>query len=140
MNIKPNHKILGKIMGQTSFVLVLVMIILNMTPKARARKAKTNKRDYIKKELLCCEGREGNVHPPQCSCLENPREGKAWWAAVYGVAQSQKRLKRLSSSSQTVKETPMVMGINQPYCSDHLIIYIHSESLCCTSETNSVVC
>ena len=53
------------------------MIILDMTPKARARKAKTNKRDYIKKELLCCEGREGNGHPPQCSCLENPREGRA---------------------------------------------------------------
>ena len=37
--------------------------------------------------------------PLQCSCLENPREGGAWWAAVYGVAQNQTRLKRLSSSS-----------------------------------------
>ena len=36
--------------------------------------------------------------PLQCSCLENPRDGGAWWAAVYGVAQSQTRLKRLSSS------------------------------------------
>ena len=35
----------------------------------------------------------------QCSCLENPRDGRAWWAAVYGVAQSRTRLKRLSSSS-----------------------------------------
>ena len=35
----------------------------------------------------------------QCSCLENPRDGGAWWAAVYGVAQSWPRLKRLSSSS-----------------------------------------
>ena len=34
----------------------------------------------------------------QCSCLENPRDGEAWWAAVYGVAQSQTRLKWLSSS------------------------------------------
>ena len=40
---------------------------------------------------------EGNVNPLQCSCLENPREGEAWWAAVYGVAQSRTRLKRLSS-------------------------------------------
>ena len=43
--------------------------------------------------------REGNGTPLQCSCLGNPREGGAWWAADYGVAQSQTRLKRLSSSS-----------------------------------------
>ena len=35
----------------------------------------------------------GNSNPLQCSCLENPRDGGAWWAAVYGVAQSQTRLK-----------------------------------------------
>ena len=42
---------------------------------------------------------EGNGNPLQCSCLENPREGGAWWAAVYGVAQSRTRLNQLSSSS-----------------------------------------
>ena len=42
---------------------------------------------------------EGNGNPLQCSYLENPRDGGAWWAAVYGVAQSRTRLKRLSSSS-----------------------------------------
>ena len=42
---------------------------------------------------------EGNGNPLQCSCLENPRDGGAWWVAVYGVAQSWTRLKRLSSSS-----------------------------------------
>ena len=42
---------------------------------------------------------EGNGNPLQCPCLENPRDGGAWWAAVYGVAQSQTLLKRLSSSS-----------------------------------------
>ena len=47
---------------------------------------------------LSCIG-EGNGNPLQCSCLENPRDGEAWWAAVYGVAQSWTRLKRLSSSS-----------------------------------------
>ena len=47
---------------------------------------------------LSCNG-EGNGTPLQCSCLENPRDGRAWWAAVYGVAQSRTRLKRLSSSS-----------------------------------------
>ena len=49
---------------------------------------------------LSCIG-EGNGNPFQCSCLENPRDGGARWAAVYGVAQSQTRLKRLSSSSSS---------------------------------------
>ena len=49
---------------------------------------------------LSCIG-EGNGNPPQCSCLENPRDGGAGWAAVYGVAQSRTRLKRLSSSSSS---------------------------------------
>ena len=44
---------------------------------------------------------EGNGNPLQCSCLENPRDGGAWWAAVYGVAQSRTRLKQLSSSSSS---------------------------------------
>ena len=48
---------------------------------------------------LSCTG-EGNGNPLQCSCLENPRDRGAWWAAVYGVAQSWTRLKRLSSSSR----------------------------------------
>ena len=47
---------------------------------------------------LSCIG-EGNGNPLQCSSLENPRDGGAWWAAVYGVGQSWTRLKRLSSSS-----------------------------------------
>ena len=50
---------------------------------------------------LSCIG-EGNGNPLQCSCLENPRDGGAWWAAVYGVAQSWIRLKWLSSSSSMV--------------------------------------
>ena len=41
----------------------------------------------------------GNGNPLQCSSLENPRGGRAWWAAVYGITQSRTRLKRLSSSS-----------------------------------------
>ena len=46
---------------------------------------------------LSCIG-EGNGNPLQCSCLENPRDGRAWWAAIYGAAQSRTRLKWLSSS------------------------------------------
>ena len=47
---------------------------------------------------LSCIG-EGNGNPLQCSCLENPRDGGAWWDAVYGVAESRTRLERLRSSS-----------------------------------------
>ena len=42
---------------------------------------------------------EGNGNPLQCSCLENPRDGGAWWAAVYGVTQTRTQLTQLSSSS-----------------------------------------
>ena len=51
---------------------------------------------------LSCIG-EANGNPLQYSCLENPRDGGAWWAAVYGVAQSRTRLKRLSSSSKRIQ-------------------------------------
>ena len=50
---------------------------------------------------LSCIGK-GNGNPLQCSCLENPRDGRAWWAAIYGVAQSWTRLKWLSSSSSSI--------------------------------------
>ena len=53
---------------------------------------------------LSCIG-EGNGNPLQYSCLENPRDGGVWWAAVYGVAQSQTRLKWLSSSSSSSSMT-----------------------------------
>ena len=56
--------------------------------------------DWATSLSLLCIG-EGNGTPLQCSCLENPRDGGAWWAAVYGVAQSRTRLKRLSSSSSS---------------------------------------
>ena len=49
---------------------------------------------------LSCIG-EGNGNPFQCSCLENPRDGGAWWAAIYGIAQSHTRLKRLSMHAFT---------------------------------------
>ena len=54
---------------------------------------------------LSCIG-EGNGNPLQCFCLENPRDWGAWWASVYGVAQSRTQLKRLSSSSSSVQYYP----------------------------------
>ena len=66
---------------------------------------------------LSCVG-EGNGNPLQCSCFDNPRDGGAWWAAVYGVAQSRTRLKRLSSSSSrenhaVAHQTPLSLGFSR---------------------------
>ena len=55
---------------------------------------------------------EGNGNPLQCSCLQNPRDGGAWWAAISGVAQSRKRLKRLSSSSTIKAEIEIFLKVN----------------------------
>ena len=67
---------------------------------------------------LSCIG-EGNGNPLQCSCLENPRDGGAWWAAVYGITQSRTRLKWLSSSNSNlsvsrfkIKDISQYLGIS----------------------------
>ena len=57
----------------------------------------TTKRLHFHFSLSCVE--EGNGNPLQCPCLENPRDGGAWWVTIYGVAQSQTQLKQLSSNS-----------------------------------------
>ena len=59
---------------------------------------------------LSCIG-EGNGNPLQCSCLENPRDGGAWWSAIYGAAQSRTRLKRLSSSISSQLKFLYLTGI-----------------------------
>ena len=61
---------------------------------------------------LSCIG-EGNGNPLQCSCLENPRDAGALWAAIYGVAQSQTQLKQLSSSSSS---RLLSMGFSRQEC------------------------
>ena len=60
--------------------------------------------------------REGKGNPLQCSCLENPRDGGAWQAAVCGVAQSRTRLKRLSSSSNLQRALPWWLGCKESIC------------------------
>ena len=68
--------------------------------------------------MHACIG-EGNGNPPQCSCLENPGNGGAWWAAVYGVTQSRTRLKQLSSSSShTMKYIP------KPKVNEFYVVYM----------------
>ena len=66
---------------------------------------------------LSCIG-EGNGNPLQCSCLENPRDGGAWWAAVYGVAQSQTRLEWLGGSSISDCPSLSTGSHGDPQCLD----------------------
>ena len=68
-------------------------------PWAEEPGSDTTERLHVHFSLSCIGERNGN--PLQCSCLEHPRDGVAWWAAVSGVAQSRTRLKRLSSSSSS---------------------------------------
>ena len=80
---------------------------------------------------LSCIG-EGNGNPLQCSCLENPRDGGAWWAAVYGVAQSRTRLKWLSSSSSNCyyKDVYITFDLFLPFLIKHSLQFPFS---CTTS-------
>ena len=79
---------------------------------------------------LSCIG-EGNGNPLQCSCLENPRDGGASWAAVYGVAQSWTRLKRLSSSSfYSHKKEKIPRALVAVWKSQHLLAASNRSSRC----------
>ena len=83
---------------------------------------------------VSCIG-EGNGNPLQCSCLENPRDGGAWWAAVYRVAQSWTRLKQLSSSMSffskvlmTLQSAALLLSLNHNFQEDFITIiaYVHT--------------
>ena len=78
---------------------------------------------------------EGNGNPLQCSCLENPRDGVARWAAIYGVAQSWTWLKRLSSSS-SMYETGS--NLIKKLCTDFPCSSDSKESACKAGDLNSV--
>ena len=65
---------------------------------------------------------EGNSNPLQCSCLENPRDKGAWWAAVYGVARSQTRLRQLSSSNSSVSPGSLTLNsVDSPELAHSLV-------------------
>ena len=83
----------GKAHGQRS--------LIDYSPWGR-KQSDTTERLHFHFLLSCIE--EGNGNPLQCSCLENPRDGGASWAAVSGVSQSRTRLKQLSSSRQHIKK------------------------------------
>ena len=76
-----------------------IMVIQDYAPTGNTEEAEVER--FFDFSFSCIGG--GNGNPLQCSCLENLRDRGAWWAAVYGVAQSQTRLKRLSSSSNIYK-------------------------------------
>ena len=80
---------------------------------------------------LSCIG-EGNGNPLQCSCLENPRDGGACWAAVSGVAQSRTRLKRLSSSSMASKVGGYILSYQAVHFLDALPTKAHCPMIKCT--------
>ena len=97
---------------------------------------------------LSCIG-EGNGNPLQCSCLENLRDGGAWWAAIDGVAQSRTRLKRLSRSSSRLllmeHQLSQVFGVkpnllfSQFSSVHHFLCWLHLGSFTCLpSERGSV--
>ena len=82
---------------------------------------------------LSCIG-EGNGNPLQCSCLENPRDGGAWWAAVYRVAQGQTRLKLLSSSNSRMQDnTVCIHSIGRYLQTGFQYVPVHA----CTSNESS---
>ena len=88
----------GKSHGQRSLV--------GCSPWGR-EKSNTTERLHFHFSLSCIG--EGNGNPLQCSCLENPRDGGAWWAAVYGVAQLDTTEAILSSSIMSFKEQKLLM-------------------------------
>ena len=90
----------------------------------------TTERLHFHFSLLCIG--EGNGNPLQCSCLENPRDGGAWWAAVDGVAQSQTRLKRFSSSSSSMNGKRLIPA---PW---HCEIGGEPHSCCCRASCTHV--
>ena len=94
--------------------------LVGCSPWRRREESDTTERLHFHFSLSCIG--EENVNPLQCSCLENPRDGRAWWAAVwwaavYGVAQSRTRLKRLSSSSSSKARMTPVLRFLTPSCS-----------------------
>ena len=97
--------------------------LVGLSPEGREESDMTE-RLHFHFSLLCTG--EGNGNPLHCSCLENPRGGGAWWAAVYGVAQGRTQLKQLSSSSSILT---FLIIVNLIYISlmisnvEHLFMY-----------------
>ena len=83
-------------------LLILCFKCINTKGHLKRQKTLTLKITVLLKLEIYYASGESNGNPLQCSCLENPRDDRAWWAAICGVAQSRTRLKRLSSSSSSM--------------------------------------
>ena len=88
-------------------------------------KLDTTERLHIQFSLSCIG--EGNGNPLHCSCLENPRDGGAWWAAVSGVAQSWTQLKQLSCSSS--RSSMLIYKLNFPNAEESDMSFILPKNL-----------
>ena len=105
----------GKSHGQRS--------VVSYSPWGR-KESDTTERLHFHFSLSCIG--EGNGNPLQYSCLENPRDRGAWWAAVYGVAQSRTRLKQLSSSSSSRTWLSIIYSVcpqNCPWFGQWVFLY-----------------
>ena len=92
------HHLLGFEIASTGISSPPLALFVVMLPKAHLTShSRMSDSRWVIHFSLSCIG-EGNGNPLQCSCLENPRYGGAWWAAIYGVAQSQTRLSSSSSN------------------------------------------
>ena len=87
----PTHRVMSKYMVVLNHYLLGPGDLETVPDYPSGPLYKCNHKQLYKRQLW-------NGNPLQCSCLENPRDGRAWWAAVYGAAQSRTRLKWLSSS------------------------------------------
>ena len=85
---------------------------------------------------LSCIG-EGNGNPLQCSCLENPGDGGAWWAVVYGVSQSRTRLKWLSSSSRVYLKEARRVHLKNSYQKKKTVVFCGDWHCCFCLVTQS---
>ena len=86
---------------------------------------------------LSCIG-EGTGNPLQCSCLENPRDRGAWWASIYGVAQSWTRLKQLSSSRSRRSKRNILQESPCPWGGHSLAGEINTHIKCGEKITNNM--
>ena len=93
-------------------------------------------------QLLEVASGEGNGNSLQCSWLENPRDGGAWWAAIYGVAQRWTRLKRLSSNSRGCQKPLVFLGLQMSLSNiclrSHTILFLYETIFLCSYEDISL--
>ena len=90
------------------------------------------------KDIITING-EGNGNPLQWSCLENPRDEGAWWAAIYGVAQGRPQLNHLAAALFSIRALSTVIIVILISCFDNFTIPAISESVLCLCDCVAVL-